>query len=117
MSKATYWQRGESLDYKNTGSATISANTIVELSERIGIAGTDIKVGAIGDLHMCGVFEIEKTGAAAIDMGATVYFDGTGITGSADNGESGSDKVVYTKAGYAANAAAAADASIYVSIG
>ena len=32
MSKASYWQRGETLDYKNTGSSTIEANTVVELT-------------------------------------------------------------------------------------
>ena len=38
MSKASYWQRGETLDYKNTGSSTIEANTVVELTGRVGIA-------------------------------------------------------------------------------
>ena len=51
MSKASYWQRGETLDYKNTGSSTIEANTVVELTGRVGIAGTDIAPGAEGDLH------------------------------------------------------------------
>ena len=35
MSKASYWQRGETLDYKNTGSSTIEANTVVELTGRV----------------------------------------------------------------------------------
>ena len=61
MSKASYWQRGESLDYKNSGVAAIEANTVVELPGRIGIAGTDIAPGAVGDLHVCGVFEFDKT--------------------------------------------------------
>ena len=52
MSKASYWQRGETLDYKNTGSSTIEANTVVELTGRVGIAGTDIAPGAEGDLHV-----------------------------------------------------------------
>lgn len=56
MSKASYWQRGETLDYKNTGSSTIEANTVVELTGRVGIAGTDIAPGAEGDLHVCGCF-------------------------------------------------------------
>ena len=43
MSKAAYWQRGESLDYINNTDITIEANTIVTLVGRIGIAGTDIK--------------------------------------------------------------------------
>ena len=60
MSKASYWQRGETLDYKNTGSSTIEANTVVELTGRVGIAGTDIAPGAEGDLHVCGVFEFDR---------------------------------------------------------
>ena len=60
MSKASYWQRGETLDYKNTGSSTIEANTVVELTGRVGIAGTDIAPGAEGDLHVCGVFEFDN---------------------------------------------------------
>ena len=80
MSKASYWQRGETLDYKNTGSSTIEANTVVELTGRVGIAGTDIAPGAEGDLHVCGVFEFDKTGTDAITFGQPVYFDKTGIT-------------------------------------
>ena len=60
MSKASYWQRGESLDYKNSGVAAIEANTVVELPGRIGIAGTDIAPGAVGDLHVCGVLNLTR---------------------------------------------------------
>ena len=96
MSKASYWQRGETLDYKNTRSSTIEANTVVELTGRVGIAGTDIAPGAEGDLHVCGVFEFDKTGTDAITFGQPVYFDKTGITDAADNGETGGSKVAYT---------------------
>ncbi len=108
MSKASYWQRGESLDYKNATETTIEANTVVKLAERIGIAGTDILPGAVGDLHMSGVFEFEKTSANAIPMGTSVYFDGTGITETAD---------ANTPAGFAAADAAAEDKAILVKIG
>ena len=77
MSKATYWQRGESLDYKNSGSEVIEANSIIDLGTRIGIAGTDINPNEIGSLHVTGIYQFEKTGTGAIDMGAAVYFDGT----------------------------------------
>lgn len=102
MSKASYWQRGETLDYKNTGSSTIEANTVVELTGRVGIAGTDIAPGAEGDLHVCGVFEFDKTGTNEIAFGQPVYFDKTGITDAADNGETSGSKVAYTPAGFAA---------------
>lgn len=51
MGKAEYWQRGETLDYKNTGTATIEANTVVIFGSRIGVAGTDIMPGEVGSLH------------------------------------------------------------------
>ena len=101
MSKATYWQRGESLDYVKSGSTVIEANTIISLGTRIGVAGTSINPGETGSVHVTGVYEIEKTAAGAIEMGAAVYFDGTGIT-TATSG---------TPAGYAA-AAAEADAAV-----
>lgn len=107
MSKAAYWQRGESLDYANNTDAVIEANTIIALSGRIGVAGTSINPGEKGSLHVTGVYEIAKTGTNAIDMGAAVYFDGTGITDTA-NGN--------TLAGYAAQAALAADTVILVKL-
>ena len=57
MSKAIYWQRGESLDYVNTGSTVIEANSIIDLNK-----------------HRI---------AVEIKFGADVYFDGTGITATA----------------------------------
>ena len=108
MSKASYWQRGETLDYKNTGSSTIEANTVVELTGRVGIAGTDIAPGAEGDLHVCGVFEFDKTGTNEIAFGQP---------DAANNGETSGSKVAYTPAGFAAKAAAAGDAKVLVKIG
>ena len=97
MAKATYWQRGESLDYVNTGDTVIEANSIIDLGTRIGIAGTDINPNEKGSLHVTGVYEIAKKASGEIAMGAAVYFDGTGIT-TATSG---------TPAGYAAAAAEA----------
>ena len=95
--KATFWQRGESLDYTNNGTSVIEANTIIDLGTRIGVAGTDINPGEKGSIHVTGVWQIKKTGAEAIEMGAAVYFDGTGITNDTSK----------TPVGYAAEAAGA----------
>ncbi len=107
MSKAAYWQRGESLDYVNDTTAVIEANTIIPIEGRIGVAGTSINPGEKGSLHVVGVYEIAKTGTAEIKMGAAVYFDGNGIT----DAESGN-----TPAGYAAQTAAADDEVILVKL-
>ena len=45
MSKAEYWQRGESIDYKNTGSSAIEANSVIVLGKRDGVAGMTIQAG------------------------------------------------------------------------
>lgn len=116
MSKAVYWQRGESLDYANETTAVIEANTIIPIEGRIGIVGTSLSPREKGSLHVTGIYEIEKTGTAEIKMGAAVYFDGTGITGTADNGKSGEEKEAYIPAGYAAQTAGAEDKTVLVKL-
>lgn len=105
--KAEFWQRGEALDYTNTTNATIEANTIVKIGTRLGVTGTDIEPGKVGSLHVGGVWEIAKTGTNAVEMGQTVYFDGTGITDV---------KSTNTEAGYAAAPAAASATTILVKL-
>ena len=67
---------------------------------------------------MCAVFlssiRLERTRSHS---GQPVYFDKTGITDAADNGETSGSKVAYTPAGFAAKAAAAGDAKVLVKIG
>lgn len=99
MKKATYWQRGETLDYKNEGVLTIEANTMIAFGKHLGIAGTNILPGEIGSIHVTGVFEMPKTAPGAIEAGTDVYFDGNGIT------DTEGDNTIL--AGYAVEAAAA----------
>ena len=106
MAKATYWQRGESLDYKNGTDVVIEENTIIDLGTRVGITGTYINPGETGSLHVCGVYEMPKTDATEIALGAAVYFDGTGITATAGS----------TPAGYAAATAADVDTVVLVKL-
>jgi predicted RecA/RadA family phage recombinase len=105
---AVYWQKGESLDFPNTTDETIKANTIIGLSERIGVAGTDIKPGKTGTVMVSGVYELPKTGENAISVGTSVYFDGDGITDVSTNN---------VPAGFAAADAAADATKILVKIG
>ena len=46
MSKAEYWQRGESIDYKNTGSSAIEANSVIVLGKRVEKDDSEITAGA-----------------------------------------------------------------------
>ena len=115
MASAAFWQRGESLDYKNTGSTTIEANTIVAYGSRIGVIGCEIAPGEVGSLHVTGVFKRPKTGTSAIAAGADVYWDGDGITEADNDGEG--TPTYYPVAGFVASAAAAGDTTVAVKIG
>lgn len=105
--KATYWQRGESLDYKNNTTAVIEENTIIPIVTRIGVTGTVIEPGQIGSLHVVGIFEIAKAEDEAIAMGTAVYFDGSAITATAEGN---------TPAGYAAQDAEAKAGTVLVKL-
>ena len=61
MSKAAYHQRGETLDYTNTGSSAIEAGTILTIGKRIGVASTLIQPKALGAVDVVGVFNMPKT--------------------------------------------------------
>ena len=115
MTKAEYLQRGESLDYTNATEDTIPDGAVVTIGSRVGVTGCPIPPGHTGSLHVVGVFEIKKTGTAAIEMGQTVYFDGSGITNAANDGAT-SNPTAYAAAGYAAAPAAAGDSTILVQL-
>jgi len=102
---ANYLQRGEALDYKNTTDERIPAGVILSFGDRVGVTGCPIPPGKIGTLHVSGVFEIAKTGSSEIEMGKTVYFDGTGIS------TEGTAPI-----GYAAAPSSAADTTVLVKL-
>lgn len=109
MSKATYWQKGEQLDYKNSTTGAIVANTVIKMGSRIGIAGNTINPGDVGSIVMEGVFEMVKTSTNEITAGTDVYYDATaeGITEiDASN----------TLAGYAVQTATASATAIFVKL-
>lgn len=106
MTKAEYLQRGESLDYTNATEDTIPDGAVVTIGSRIGVTGCPIPPGKTGSLHVVGVFEIAKSGPAAVEMGQTLYFDGTGVTDTAGN----------VVAGYAAAPADAAAETVLVQL-
>lgn len=109
MAKGIYVQRGETIDYVNGGAAAIAAGDIVTLSTRIGIAADPIAVGAIGAVHVTGVFDLPKKASEALaTVGAAVYYSADGITATSTNN---------TPAGWVVKAAAAGDALVRVKIG
>ena len=109
VSKAAYWQRGETIDFKNETSAVIEENTVVLIGNRIGITGMRIDPGEMGDLHVTGVFEFPKKTGEEVSLGSDVYFNQEEgyMTGTADGN---------TKAGFAAAAADADSVTVLVKI-
>lgn len=104
--KAKYWQRGETLDY--TPNAAVKNGAVVSLGTRIGIAGSDIAAGEQGQIHVVGVFELDKD-TTEITLGANVYYNEADdqITATADGN---------VPAGYAVQAAEAASATVLVKL-
>ena len=108
MATATFLQRGEALDYVNSGDAVIEAGAVVVLGTKIGVAAADIAAGATGAVHVEGVFEMPaKSGESAIAQGAAVYWNGTAVTAASSGA---------TLAGYAAAAMTAGTEKILVKI-
>lgn len=108
MSKAAFWQRGETIDYKNAGEAAIEANTVLVIGSRVGIAGMTIEPGEVGSVHVSGVFEFDKA-SGAIAIGAEVYYN-------ASTGKITTTASSATKAGFAVEAAADSAAKVLVKI-
>lgn len=108
MASAIYWQRGESLDYINSGSATIAAGTVIVLGDRIGVAGTDIPAGACGSINVEGVYIFPKA-SGAIGAGDEVAWDATnGVMGALGDGDVAN--------GYAVEAAGADATTVKVKV-
>lgn len=106
---ANFWNKGEIIDYKNTGNTMIDAGEIVKLNNaRIGIAGCPINPDEIGSVHVTGVWEIKKVESEAIGLGANVYYTDTGITATAGSN---------IPAGWCIRQAKAEDKTILVKVG
>lgn len=78
--QTSYVNRGEVIDYKNNGASKINANAVVPLETRIGIAATDILVGAVGSINVIGVYDIPALTTEAFKAGQAAYWNGTAIT-------------------------------------
>jgi predicted RecA/RadA family phage recombinase len=106
MATATFWQKGERIDYPNATTAAIPFNTVIVFGSRIGVAGNTIPAGETGSLVLEGVFKMPKKSAEAFTAGEKLYWD---VTNSYLTGTAGD---VY--AGIATAAAASADTEAYV---
>jgi len=104
--KATYWQKGEVLDF--TPTEDVKNGQVVPIGSRVGVAGSDIRANEQGHLHVVGVFEMDKPAGEAITMGTALYYDDANdcVTATATS----------TPAGYAAGDADAKAATVLVKL-
>jgi predicted RecA/RadA family phage recombinase len=123
MAKGTYWQRGESIDYVNSGDTKIDANTVILYGSRLGIAGADIPAGEKGTLLVEGVYELPKDygdSGKAITAGQEVQWDNSNSYIKAAVAQVVAEGAVTTEAspvhGYAVAAAASTDKTVLVKI-
>lgn len=114
MSKATYWQQGATLDYKNTTNKPIDAGEIVTFGSRIGIAGTRIPAGEVGTLHVEGVYKMPKKSEEAITIGTSVFYTEDGIT--AESLAASGATAAEVSIGYAAETATSDQDTILVKV-
>ena len=76
IAKATYYQRGEVIDYKNTSTTiTMEAGTITKVGSIVGVIGADIAPGETGPLNVSGVFQMPKASTIAVNTGEYLCFD------------------------------------------
>lgn len=123
MAKAAFWQRGESLDYTNSGDTKIEANTIMLYGSRLAVVGCDIAPGETGSLHVTGVFELPKDygdSGKALTAGQEVYWDSVNSCIKAAVAQVVAEGAVTTEAsavhGFAVKAALTTDRTCLVKI-
>ena len=117
--KATYYQRGETLDYTPTES--VEAGDVVSQGSLIGLEADPVSAGQVGHVNVVGVFAMAKANTEEIKLGAAVYYDAATdeitTTASKEEGEGDNKTTVNnTPAGYAVEAAATTATSVLVKL-
>ena len=105
--KAVYVQPGKNLDYKNETGSLIEAGSVVQIGNRIGIAGTTIPVGELGSIVMEGIYKLPKKESEVVTLGAELAYEESGMTAATEQ-----KKAV----GYAVAAAKAEDSAVLVKL-
>lgn len=105
---AVYYQKGEVLDY--TPEEAVKGGSVVDLKTRIGIAAADIAANEPGQLHVVGVFRMDKEESKEVKLGDALYY------------KKAEDKITTDAsgnipAGYAAADSASTDTDVLVNIG
>lgn len=76
--QGVYQQKGDIINFTNTGETMIDAGQVVPLVTRIGYAVADIPPGTTGDVLVEGVIaDVPADNTAAFAVGDTLYWDDT----------------------------------------
>lgn len=70
-----YVQDGTTMDWTNITGKVVNSGAAVQVGDIVGVAHDSIKAGAVGVLHMCGVFELPKTSSDTWVAGTRLYLD------------------------------------------
>lgn len=110
---AMFWQKGEKIDYMNSGSSAIEAGTVIMLGTHPAIAVMEIPAEEKGTVVTEGVFKIEKTASETYAAGDELYWDETNSAVTKTAGTNPAKPAI----GWAIEAAAASDTYAVVKIG
>lgn len=106
MAIATYLSCGESVDY--TPGSDVAAGDVIDLGACVGIAKRPIAANTLGQLHLHGIFRINKYSGEAISQFDLIYWDAGTSTATKTVGYS------EARMGIAAAAAVAGDTTVDV---
>lgn len=71
----TYRGTGHRRTYVNATSSVIPSNTVVEMTDEIGIVVADIPALGDGEAEVSGLHELPANSSATWDQGDTLYWD------------------------------------------
>jgi len=77
MSKAVFVQKGDILDFTNSGTTDIEYMEVVVVGARIGVAQEPIAKDATGSVSVSGVYQIPADSTTAFAVGDELFWDKT----------------------------------------
>ena len=85
---AQFIQKGDIVDYTNSGEAAIEYGQLIIGKDKIFVAAEEIAPGATGGVHASGVFKMAAETTAAFAFGQKIYYDATSkvATATAETG-------------------------------
>lgn len=102
-------QKGDRVTYTNATGSAIASGALVKIGVRVGVACSDIAIGASGPVAVKGVYEVTKEAALVVAQGDLLYCN-TAAT------ELDKTATAQTLAGYATEAELAGSSTVRVNL-